>query len=158
MSPLTWTLCCKIIGVFVPKPKIYPQIQASSRKLSETQNLVKLSTTADISNAEGDVISGWISHEGFHLIPSFQSAITNLILDLNDKDIKVTATNKPLPEFQDEGDEFRVTEDLFGFVITYIFAGAFIYAVFTQVRACPHRIVSIPICRKFQHLFGSLNC
>ena len=86
-----------------------------------------------LADPKGDVITGWISYEGFHLIPAFSSAITNLILKMNDKEVRVTATNKPLPEFQDEGDEFRVTEDVIGLVITYIFAGAFIYAVFTQV-------------------------
>lgn len=93
--------------------------------------LVKLSAEV-LADPKGDVITGWISYEGFHLIPAFSSAITNLILEMNDKEVRVTATNKPLPEFQDEGDEFRVTEDVIGLVITYIFAGAFIYAVFTQ--------------------------
>ena len=130
MNPLHQVVKLKTL---YPNQKLCSQDQSSSLTTSGA-NLVKLSSTST------DVITGWISFKGFHLLPSFQSAITNLILELNNKETRVTATMRPLPEVQDEGEEFRVTEDLFGFVITYIFAGAFIYAVFTQVCNSKYRL------------------
>ena len=110
------------------------QIQKSSRKHLTAQNLVKVSTTDDIREATGDVITGWVSYRGYHLIPAFQSAITNLVLMMNNKTARVIVTNAPLPKAQNEDSLLILPPgDTLVFVLTNILAGAFICASFTRV-------------------------
>ncbi|KAL5259612.1 hypothetical protein ACHWQZ_G009905 [Mnemiopsis leidyi] len=109
------------------------EIQKSSRKHLTAQNLVKVSTTDDIREAAGDVITGWVSYRGYHLIPAFQSAITNLVLMMNNKTARVTVTNAPLPKAQNEDSLLILPPgDTLVFVLTNILAGAFICATFTR--------------------------
>ena len=97
---------------------------------------MKVSATADITDATGDILTGWVSYKGFHLIPAFQSAITNLVLMMNNKTTRVTVSNEPLPAREREDDDhsfFLPPGDIIVFVMTYILAGAFLYAMFAQV-------------------------
>ena len=100
--------------------------------------MVKVSATTNITDATGDLVTGWVSYKGFHLIPAFQSAITNLVLMMNNKTTRVTVSNAPLPERKREDDDHSFLlppTEIFAFILTYIFAGGFIYAMFAQVCA-----------------------
>ena len=55
---------------------------------------------------------------------------------MNDKDITVTASNEPLPELRDEAEnkvDISGDPEKVMLIMVYIFAGAFMYAAFTQV-------------------------
>lgn len=45
-----------------------------------------------------NVLTGWFSHEGLHLAPGVQNALSNMLLIKNNINKKINVVNKPLPK------------------------------------------------------------
>ena len=55
-----------------------------------------LGTTHD--GPDQKVLTGWFSHEGLHLAPGVQNAMSNMLLIKNGVTKKINVVNKPLPK------------------------------------------------------------
>jgi len=112
--------------------------RSSMYRIRSADNTIVYQTDVSTDNAvmlgdTEDVITGWISYDGIHLLPAFQSAISNTLFLINELDTRVTITNEPLPETLAEASVAEAEESSMVLLSFYLFGTAFLLAAFSQV-------------------------